>query len=103
MPGYVPTLLHKFQHKPPACDQDAPHPRNKTFYGKQIHLANQQSSSPHLNYANTNRVPSINITFWYYACTLDTTMLPDVNGISTCQYVPTQEILENATKCWNMY
>ena len=32
MPGYVQTELHKFQQKPPAYAQDAPHPWNKPVH-----------------------------------------------------------------------
>ena len=34
MPGYIPTALHIFQHKPPTRPQYAPHPWNKPVYVK---------------------------------------------------------------------
>ena len=90
MHGYIPTTLHKFQHKPSARPQDAPNPWNKTVYGKHIQLATQKISAPKLNSADINSVQSINGTFLYYALTVDPTMLPDLNEISTCRSAPTQ-------------
>ena len=83
MPGYIPNALHKFQHKPSARPQEAPHPWNKPIYGKQIQLATQQSSAPKLNSADINRVKSINITLLYYGRAVEPTMLPSLNKIST--------------------
>ena len=57
---YIPTLLHKFQHKPPVRPQDASHPWNKPVYGKYIKLDTQQSSAQKINSEDTNRVQSIN-------------------------------------------
>ena len=94
MPGYIPTIFYKFQQKPPAHAEDAPHTLNKTVYVKHIQLATQQSSAPKLNSADTNRVQSINGTFLYYALALDPTMIPSIKNISACQYVPTQYIME---------
>ena len=79
MNEYIPTALKKFQHKPPARTQDAPHPWNKPVYCKQIQLATQQSSAPNLNSADINCVQSINGTFLYYARELEPTMLPAPN------------------------
>ena len=90
MPGYVPTAFHKFQHKPPACAQDKPHPLNKLVYGKQIQWDTQQNSLSHLKYADSNFVQSINGTFLSYARIVDTYMITDLNEISTCQYALTQ-------------
>ena len=90
MPGYIPTALHKFQHKPPSYTQDAPHPCNKPVYGKHIQFATQKSYTPKLNSAYTNRVQSINGTLLYYALAVYPTILPYINKISTFQYLPTQ-------------
>ena len=83
MPGYIPTVLHKFQHKRPESPQDASHPWNKSVYGKHTQLATHQSSAPKLNSADTNRVQSVNGTFIYYAQEVDPTILPSLNKIST--------------------
>ena len=64
MPGYIPTALQKFQHKSPACPQDAPHPFNKIVYVKHIQLVTQKHSSPKPNSADTNRVQSISGTLY---------------------------------------
>ena len=94
MPGYIPTTMHKFQHKPPERPQDAPHTWNRPVYGKHIQLGNHQSSASKLNYADTNIVQSINGTFLYYAQEVDPTMLPYLNEIYTCQYASTQDTMD---------
>ena len=79
MPGYIPTTLKIFQHKPPARPQDAPHPWNKPVYGKHTQLATRQSSAPKLNTTDTSRVQSINSNFIYYARSVYPTIIPDPN------------------------
>ena len=93
MPAYFPTALHIFQHKPPDCAQYAPYPWNKTIHGKQIWLSTQKRSPPHLNPAYTNCVQSINGKNMYYALAVDSTILPAINNIFTCQSTPTQDTL----------
>ena len=83
MPGYIPTALHKLQHKPLELPQDAPHPCNKPVYVKQIQLATQQRSAPKLNSADTNRLQFINSTFIFYSQAVYPTILPALNEIST--------------------
>ena len=58
---YIPTALHKFQHKSPARPQDTTHPWSKPVYGKNIQLATQKSSAPKPNSADKNRVQSIRL------------------------------------------
>ena len=79
MPGYIPTALRRFQHKPPACPQDAPHPWNKPVYVKHIQLATQQISAPKLNFADINCVQSINGTFLYCSQSVDLIIIPSTN------------------------
>ena len=97
MPGYIPNVLQKFQHKPPEIPK-MPHIHwIKTVYGKQIQLATQKISASKLNSMDTNRAQSINGTFLYYASALYPTIIPAINNISSCQYVPTQNTLSK----WN--
>ena len=95
IPGYIPTVLQKFQNKPPDFPQEALHPWNKPVYGKHIQLANHQSSTTKINSADTNRVKSINSTSLYYNQAVDPTMIPSLNEIFTCQSIPTQETMDN--------
>ena len=90
MPGYIPTTLHKLQHKPPARPQDDPYTWNEPVYGKQIQLDSQKNYAPKLHSADTNRVQSINGTFLYYSREVEPTMLPSLNEISTSQYALTK-------------
>ena len=83
MPGYIPTALHKFQHKPPARPQDEPHPWNKPVYCKHIQLSTHKISAPKLNSADTNRLQFINSTFIFYSQAVYPTILPALNEIST--------------------
>ena len=98
MPGYIPITLQKFQHKPQARPQDAPHPWNKPVYRKHIQFATQQISAPKLNYSDTNIVHSINGTFIYYVQAVDPTMLPALNQIFTCQSAPTQDKMDECNQ-----
>ena len=94
MPGNILIALRKFQHKPPARPQDAPHPLNKPAYGKHIQLATQNISAPKINSVDTNRVQSINCNFLYYARAVDPTILLSLNEISICQSAPTQDTMD---------
>ena len=98
MPRYIPISLHRFHHKPPARPQDAPHPWNKPVYGKHIQLATQKRSAPEINSTDTNRVQPINGTFIYYAWSVDPTMIPALNEISTFQYTPTQHTMDKCNQ-----
>ena len=83
MSGFIPTTFHILQHKPPARSQDYSHRRNKTVYVKHNQLATKQRFAPKINSTDTNRVKFINGTFLYYARTVDPTMIPALNNIST--------------------
>ena len=93
MPIYIPTVLHKFQHKIPARSQDTPHPWNKPVYGKHIQLDTQQRSTLKLNSTDKNLVQSIKDTCLYYYCALEPTMLPAINAIFIWKYATTQDTM----------
>ena len=86
MPGYIPTTLYIFQHKSPACNQDAPHSWNKPVYRKHIQLDTQHSAVPKLNF--------INDLLLYYSSAVYLTIIPDIKEIYTYQYAPTQDTME---------
>ena len=94
MPIYIPNAFQEFQQKPPSRPQDAPHTRNKPVYGKHIQLATQKISAPKLNSADTKRLQSVHGNFLYYVWSVDPTMLPVLNEISTCHYAPTQDTMD---------
>ena len=94
MPIYIPTTLKKFQQKPLSCAQDSPNLWNKPVYVKHIQFATQQSSAPKLNSAGTHCVQFINGNFLYYARAVDSTIIPDINNISTWQSAMTKDTME---------
>ena len=98
MPGYTPTTLQRLQHKPLARPKYAPHSWNKPVYGKHIQLATHKISAPKLNYADTNKVQSINSTFLYYARAVDPTIILVLNKISTWKSAPTQDTMDKCNQ-----
>ena len=101
MPRYITDNMRKFQHSKPDCPQGSRYPRTKTTYGQKIQLSKQSSSSPKLNTKNTNHVQSINGTFLYYTRTINPTLLPALNEISTSKSAPTQDILNKCKQVLN--
>ena len=98
MPWYIPSALHKFQHKKPTRPQDAPHAWTQPVYGQRIQYAKDPSNSPLLNAIDTLRVQSINGTILYYARAIDPTLLPALNEISTSQAAPTQDTMDKCNQ-----
>ena len=98
MPGYIPTVMHKLQHKASVSSQEAPNTCNKPIYRKHIQLSTQQSSAPKINSADTNIVQSINVTFLYYTHSVDPTILQNLNEGSTCKYSLKQDTMENCNQ-----
>jgi hypothetical protein len=48
IPGYIAAALHKFQHKPPAQPQHAPHKWNQPTYGAKQQFATLPDKTPPL-------------------------------------------------------
>ena len=49
MPGYIPAMLHRFQHRIPFQYQDAPHAWTKPTYGAKLNYAPDTDNSPVLS------------------------------------------------------
>ena len=83
MPGYLKEALHKFQHPTPSQSQHSPHQWNPLSYSSTSpQLAHQDPESPKLAPPESNTAKQAVGTFLYYASTVDTTMLVDLNSIA---------------------
>jgi hypothetical protein len=60
MPWYIPSALHKFQHKKPTRPQDAPHAWTQPIYGQRIQYAKRPQQFPTLNTGFTYEGSSTN-------------------------------------------
>jgi hypothetical protein len=49
MPGYIESVLHKFQHTPPNKLQYSPYPPRKPQYGRKVQLTPEIIDSPTLD------------------------------------------------------
>jgi hypothetical protein len=90
MPGYIPTLLHKFQHKPPFKHQGAPHSWTTPTYGAKVQYATPDDSSPVLPPARITIIQKKIGTLLYYAVSVDPFMLPALGTIASSQAAATQ-------------
>lgn len=93
MPNYILNALHKFQHDMLCHPQHhAPHAYTHPDYGTCIKFA-QDDNSAKLSKEDTGLVQSICGTMLYYACALDSTILPALNELAAKQASPTQETM----------
>jgi hypothetical protein len=46
MPGYIKAALHKFQHPPPTCIENAPHTWSPPVYGAKTQYIEEHKDSP---------------------------------------------------------
>ena len=91
MNGYARRALDKFDHKPPARAQHAPHPYNAPVYGsKQPQKATVEAKATPLDAEGTRRVQAIAGTFLYYS-EIDPCIKPALNEISATQASPTED------------
>ena len=90
MPNYVTKALHKFQHTTPKRAQYAPHQWTCPNVGTTKQLATPLDTSPPIPEEQKFRIQQIVGTFLYYACSVDFTMLPDLNTLSEQQSSPTK-------------
>jgi len=89
MPGYIAKVLHKFQHIKPSKDQYAPHKWTEPVYGKQHQTAIEDNKNPILPPSQTKELQQISGSLLYYACAIESPILPALNKIFHCQASPT--------------
>ena len=82
MPNYISSMLHKYQHPPPKCDQHSPHPWNKPTYVATQQLTKEPDTTDPLELSEVKHIQKILGTIIYYARAVDATMLVAVGTIS---------------------
>ena len=98
MPGYIPRLLHKYQHKKPPKPVYSPHKYNAPIYGKRLQMTPEPDITPKLDNKGKTRVQSIIGSLFYYTQALDPTFLTALNEISAEQAEPTQNTMKKTNQ-----
>ena len=84
MPGYNKKSLHRFQHPTPKWYQHAPHDWTAPVYdGSRFQYSQTEPDLPTLYPVGTQQFHSTTGTLLYYSWSVDPTMLPALNKIST--------------------
>ena len=94
MPGYIPKLLHKLQHKITKYPQFSPHKWTQPAFGKKRQYAKNEPESPALNKQDTRKVQMIVGSLLYYSRAVDPTILPALNKIVAVQSKPTEDTMQ---------
>ena len=96
MPGYTQEALIKFNHPPPKCPVDSPHPYKSTKkHG--LPMVNAPDTTAQLPKNNIKRLQQIVGTFLFYSCAVDPTMLTSLSSITTEQTEGTETTKNKAT------
>ena len=85
MPEYVNNALNSFLHVHSAKAQHAPHPWTKPVFGQKIQLTEAEDTSGFLNDKEVNLIQRIIGKFYYYARSVDHTMLVALGELATKQ------------------
>jgi hypothetical protein len=94
MPGYLDKGLMKFKHVAPSKKQNSPHPHVIPQYRAKTQYAEYQDESPLLNKEEMKHVQAVMGTLLYYACTVDSTILPALSSLATEQAKSMQKMME---------
>jgi hypothetical protein len=90
MLDYVPEALTCFQHTPPRIPQHQPHPHVKPTYGAKAQYTEDVNTSLPLDKKGKKYIQEVIGTFLYYACCINSTMLPALGSLTMQQASPTQ-------------
>ena len=92
MHNYIPQLLQKLQYKQNKYPQYSPHAYVTIKWTNKgdCQFAMQEDTSPLLNPKETRYVQSAIGSLLYYACVLDSTLLPTLNQLGASQTTPTE-------------
>ena len=83
MPGYIKTMLHKFQHPAPALPEHAPHPWNTPVYGAKTQFIETQEERPLRLPQKITRIQQLVGTLIYYSRAVDPNLVMPVNVLSS--------------------
>ena len=84
MPEYVQKVITRCQHSPPRKPQYQPHLHVLPKYGKKIFYG--QDISLVLDKKTKKFIQEVTVTFLFYTCTIDCTMLTALSTIAAEQY-----------------
>lgn len=101
MPGYVQTMLDKFEHPKPTKPEYCPYQPNKAQYGVKIQLTDPVDDLPPLSAAEKKKVQSIVGTNWYYARAVDPTIITALSALASQQALPTEQTTKRLIKYLN--
>ena len=90
MPEYVQKALIRLKHIAPSKPQNSPHRWVPITYGKSIHTAPEEDTSPVLPPLGIRHIQRVVGSFLYYARAIDNTIHPALNDIGSQQSKPTQ-------------
>ena len=99
MPKYIPKALTHLNHPVPKKPQYAPHRWTAPAYGQRLQLAPDPDSSELLDQKGIKLIQTVVGIFFYYARSLNPTILRALNEISRIQARPTKDTLAKA-KCF---
>jgi hypothetical protein len=101
MPGYVQTMLDKFDHPMPTRPEDSPYLHNKSQYRAAIQLTDPIDDSAPLSPEEKQQVQSIVGTNWYYGRSVDPTSIMALSALASQQAKPTQNTAKRIVKYLN--
>jgi hypothetical protein len=101
MPGYIKSVLHKYQHPAPARAEHAPHTWNPPVYGAKTQYIEEAEDSPSLSPKDLKHLQQLGITLLCYAGAGYTTLIMPVNVLSSEQTTATAETADKIIKLLN--
>jgi hypothetical protein len=94
-------MLEKFEHPPPTKPEHSPYQHNKPQYGAPIQLTNPIDESAPLSDIKKGRIQSIIGTNWYYARSVDLTIITALSALASQQAKPTEQTAKRVVKYLN--
>ena len=101
MPGYIQTMLEKFEHPPPAKPEHSPYKHNEPQFGVRVQLTDPIDESAPLSDIEKARIQSIVGTNWYYARSVDPTIITALSALASQQSKPTEQTGKRVVKYLN--
>jgi hypothetical protein len=101
MPGYVQTMLEKFGHPAPTKPEYSPYQHNQPQYGAPFQLTNPINDSAPLSDTEKVCIQSIVGTNWYYARSVDPTIITALSALASQQAKPTKQTGKRIVKYLN--
>ncbi len=91
MPGYMRKALTRFQHPPPAKQQDQPYPHVKPNYGAHTQYTQGEDVSPALDMVGKKFIQEVCGVFLFLARAVDGGLLPALSSLASQQANPTEK------------